>query len=70
MHDPTVGQHDLGRVRRRTGYEVDPDLPVGQPPMMRRTPAEPAHQTSGWHTVTNANTPSSSTSIAEVQAYD
>jgi len=29
-----------------------------------------SQQASGWHTVTNANTPNSSMSIAEVQAYD
>jgi len=29
-----------------------------------------SQQASGWHTVTNANTPSSSMSIAEVQAYE
>jgi len=25
--------------------------------------------TSGWHTITNANTPASSMQVAEVQAY-
>ncbi len=29
-----------------------------------------AQQTSGWHTVTNANTPTSSMTVAEVQAYN
>jgi len=28
-----------------------------------------ANQTSGWHTITNANTPTSTMSVAEVQAY-
>ena len=28
-----------------------------------------ANQTSGWHTITNANTPTSKMSVAEVQAY-
>ena len=29
-----------------------------------------AQQTSGWHTITNANTPTSSMNVAEVQAYN
>jgi len=39
-------------------YEIMLELQVAAP------------QTSGWHTVTNANTPTSSMTVAEVQAYN